>query len=276
MTSPRPLDSTVLLLGGGRMGTALLRGWIASGVPPAAIEVFDPSPSSELLCIKRQHGVAVNGDRCLHPKAEVVVLAVKPQIAKLAVESIRARTQPKSLIISIMAGKTIADLRMLFPDAGMVVRAMPNLASAVGRGMTVAIKDAPDHARHVTLAEDILSAVGHLEWLESELLMDAATAVSGSGPAFVLYFAECLTSAGMRVGLPQAVAEQLSRKTIEGVGELLYRMDQPPVALRHAVTSPGGTTEAGLEILMASGQLQTLLDATVSAAARRSQVLSKL
>jgi pyrroline-5-carboxylate reductase len=128
----------------------------------------------------------------------------------------------------------------------------------------------------VKLAEDILSAVGHLEWLESEPLMDAATAVSGSGPAFVLYFAECLTSAGMRDGLPQAVAEQLSRKTIEGVGELLYRMDQTPSELRHGVTSPGGTTEAGLEILMASGQLQTLLDATVSAAARRSQVLSKL
>jgi pyrroline-5-carboxylate reductase len=180
------------------------------------------------------------------------------------------------VIISIMAGKTIADLRTLLPDAGMVVRAMPNLASAVGRGMTVAFKDLPDHARHVKLAEDILSAVGHLEWLDSEPVMDAATAVSGSGPAFVLYFAECLSLAGMRIGLPQAVAELLSRKTIEGVGELLYRMDHPPVALRQAVTSPGGTTEAGLEILMASGQLQTLLDATVSAAARRSQMLSKL
>jgi pyrroline-5-carboxylate reductase len=258
------------------MGTSLLRGWIANGVPPAAIEVIDPSPSPELLSIKRQHGIAINGDRCLQPNAEVIVLAVKPQTATLAVESIRSRTQSNPLIISIMAGKTITDLRTLFPDAGMVVRAMPNLASAVGRGMTVAIRDMPNYARHVKLAEDILSAVGHLEWLESEPLIDAATAVSGSGPAFVFYFAECLTLAGIRAGLPQAVAEQLSRKTIEGVGELLYRTDQPPLALRHAVTSPGGTTEAGLEILMASGQLQTLVDATVSAAARRSQVLSKL
>jgi len=276
MTSPCPLDSTILLLGGGKMGTALLRGWIASGIAPAAVEVVDPSPSPDLLCIERQHGIVVNGDRCLHPTAEVIVLAVKPQAAALAVEGIQSRIQQKSLIISIMAGKTIEDLRTLFPDAAMVVRAMPNLASAVGRSMTVAIKDGPDHARHVKFAEDILSAVGHLEWLENEPLMDTATAISGSGPAFVLYFAECMTSAGMRLGLPQAVAEQLSRKTIEGVGELLYRMDQPPVALRHAVTSPGGTTESGLEILMASGQLQTLLDATVSAAARRSRMLSKL
>ncbi|MBZ6079319.1 pyrroline-5-carboxylate reductase dimerization domain-containing protein [Microvirga puerhi] len=142
--------------------------------------------------------------------------------------------------------------------------------------MSVAIKDMPSDARHVQLAADILTAVGHLEWLESETLMDAATAVSGSGPAFACYFAECLALAGMRAGLSHAVAEQLSRKTLEGVGELLYRTNCLPIELRHSVTSPGGTTEAGLEILMASGQLQTLLDDTVSAAARKSQMLSQL
>src|SRR5690348_1376468 len=113
MTSPCPLDSTILLIGGGKMGTALLRGWIASGIPPAAVEVVDPSPSPDLLCIERQYKIAVNGDRCLHPRAEVVVLAVKPQIATHAVEGVRSRMRQKSLIISIMAGKTIEDLRTL-------------------------------------------------------------------------------------------------------------------------------------------------------------------
>ena len=266
-----PRGGTILLLGAGRMGGAMLRGWLAQGVPASAISVADPSPAPELAELAARTGVRLNpADRAA---VDVLVVAVKPQMVESAAAGVQAMLAPHTLVLSIMAGKTLADLRRLFPAAGSVVRAMPNLPAAVGRGATVAVAEAgcpPDRRER---AASLLTAVGSLEWLADEALVDAATALSGSGPAYVFYLVECLTRAGMEVGLPADVSERLARATVEGAGALMGATGQPAAELRAGVTSPGGTTAAGLSKLMADDHLQTLLNATLRAAAQRAAEL---
>ncbi|CAO3410132.1 pyrroline-5-carboxylate reductase [Azospirillum largimobile] len=272
-TSPAYGD-TILLLGAGRMGSALLRGWLAQGIPAASITVIDPQPDKAL------EGLAVDTGFQLNPAepglADVLVVAVKPQLAAAAAQDMQARLGEHSLVVSIMAGKTLADLRRLFPAAGGFVRAMPNLAAAVGRGATVLIADPSCRVEQAAQAARLLSAVGELEWLADETLMDAATAVSGSGPAYVFYLVECLTRAGIEAGLPPDTAERLARVTIEGAGELLRQTGLPAAELRSNVTSPGGTTQAGLSVLMRDGRMEALVSATVAAAAARARDLGSV
>lgn len=272
-TSPANGD-TILLLGAGRMGSALLRGWLAQGIPAASITVIDPQPDKAL------EGLAIDTGFQLNPAepglADVLVVAVKPQLAAAAAQDMQARLGEHSLVVSIMAGKTLADLRRLFPAAGGFVRAMPNLAAAVGRGATVLIADPSCRVEQAAQAARLLSAVGELEWLADETLMDAATAVSGSGPAYVFYLVECLTRAAIEAGLPPETAERLARATIEGAGELLRQTGLPAAELRSNVTSPGGTTQAGLSVLMRDGRMEALVSATVAAAAARARDLGSV
>ncbi|MBY3755807.1 pyrroline-5-carboxylate reductase [Azospirillum formosense] len=262
---------TTLLLGAGRMGGAMLRGWLAQGVPASAISVADPSPAPDLAELAARTGVRLNpADSTV---VDTLVVAVKPQMVESAAAGVQAVLVPHTLVLSIMAGKTLADLRRLFPAAGSVVRAMPNLPAAVGRGATVAVAEAGCPADRKARAASLLTAVGSLEWLADEALVDAATALSGSGPAYVFYLVECLTRAGVEVGLPADVSERLARATVEGAGALMGATGQPAAELRAGVTSPGGTTAAGLSKLMADDHLQSLLNATLRAAAQRAAEL---
>nr|WP_246654095.1 pyrroline-5-carboxylate reductase [Azospirillum formosense] len=253
------------------MGGAMLRGWLAQGVPASAISVADPSPAPDLAELAARTGVRLNpADSTV---VDTLVVAVKPQMVESAAAGVQAVLVPHTLVLSIMAGKTLADLRRLFPAAGSVVRAMPNLPAAVGRGATVAVAEAGCPADRKARAASLLTAVGSLEWLADEALVDAATALSGSGPAYVFYLVECLTRAGVEVGLPADVSERLARATVEGAGALMGATGQPAAELRAGVTSPGGTTAAGLSKLMADDHLQSLLNATLRAAAQRAAEL---
>lgn len=266
-------DQSILLFGGGRMGLALLRGWIAAGIEGAAISVVEPAPSEALRNLAGEVGFGVNAS--LAPRVgQAVVIAVKPQVVAEIADSVAAVVCSDTLILSVMAGKTLADLGRLFPGCGAFVRAAPNLPAAVGRGMTIAFAGSGCSPGQRDLAGRLLAGTGMLEWFEDERAMDAATALSGSGPAYIFYVADCLTQAGVAAGLARPVAERLARMTIAGAGEMLRICDRSAADLRRDVTSPGGTTEAGLRVLMTDGTLRALMTETVAAALARSRALA--
>ncbi len=191
-----------------------------------------------------------------------------------AAPTLSALAGPRTLVISILAGKTIANLAARAPQATAIVRAMPNLPASVGRGVTgVAASDAVGESQRATTTA-LLSGIGQVEWVPDESYIDAVTAVSGSGPAYVFHLVECLAEAGEAAGLPADVARRLARATIEGAGELLHRSPLDPAILRQNVTSPGGTTAAALEVLMADNGLKPLMKRAVAAAKRRAEELS--
>jgi pyrroline-5-carboxylate reductase len=260
-----------VLAGAGKMGGAMLKAWLARGLGGEGLTVIDPEPSPELVASAEAGAFALN-QPCEPP--EVLVLAIKPQALDEARDLVRLAA-PDTLLISILAGKTLADIAARFPEARAIIRAMPNLPAAVGRGITgvagnAAVTSAQRHATEV-----LLSAIGGVEWLPDERLIDAVTAVSGSGPAYVFYLAECLTSAGTSLGLPPETAARLARATIEGAGELLFRSpERTPTELRESVTSRGGTTAAALQVLMAADGLAPLVSRAVAAAKRRADELS--
>ena len=198
---------------------------------------------------------------------------MKPQIAGDVLPTVAAMVQSNTLVLSIMAGKTLSFLQAALPRAA-IVRAMPNTPAAIGRGITVAVPNAAVTTEQRLRAQHLLAASGHVEWVSDEALMDAVTAVSGSGPAYVFLLAEALTHAGIEAGLPEALAGKLARDTIAGAGELLHRSPLDPSTLRKNVTSPGGTTAAALEVLMGSDALDALMCQAVAAATKRSRELA--
>jgi len=202
------------------------------------------------------------------------VLAVKPQIAAEVVPQLAPLVKPKTVVISIMAGKTIAFLEQALPAFAAIVRAMPNLPASIGRGITVAVPNKRVDGIARALADDLLAAVGAVEWIDDECLLDAVTALSGSGPAYVFLLAESLAKAGAAAGLPANLAARLARATVAGAGELMQRSDLEAAKLRENVTSAGGTTAAALEVLMAADGLDPLLKKAIAAAARRSRELA--
>jgi pyrroline-5-carboxylate reductase len=202
-----------------------------------------------------------------------IVLAVKPQVAADVMPSVAAMTGSATLVLSIMAGKTLAFLQSGLPRTA-IVRAMPNTPASIGRGITVAVPNALVTAEQRIRAQHLLAASGAVEWISDEGLMDAVTAVSGSGPAYVFLLAEALAEAGVAAGLPEALAARLARDTVSGAGELPHRSPLDPATLRKNVTSPGGTTAAALEILMASDGLDPLMRQAVAAAIERSRDLA--
>lgn len=275
MTTPNiSLKGTgpVALVGAGKMGGAMLEGWLALGLEPAQALVIDPAPSPEISVLAGR-GVVINPPRHPMPKAQVIVVAVKPQVAAMVLPNVAPLVGDDTVIVSVMAGKTLAFLEAALPGAA-IVRAMPNTPAAIGRGITVAVPNKKVTAAQKKLAHDLLAATGAVEWIDDEALMDAVTAVSGSGPAYIFHLTEALAKAGVIAGLPPQLAETLARATVAGSGELLHRSPHHPAILRQNVTSPGGTTAAALNVLMAPDGLEALMTKAVEAATKRSRELA--
>ena len=263
---PGPL----VLLGAGKMGQAMLDGWLARGLSAKKIVVIEPQPSKAVKALARR-GLVLNPKQA--KPAAAIVIAVKPQTAPEAIPTVRPFTGKSTLVVSIMAGRTIRFLEGALPGAA-IVRAMPNTPAAIGRGITVAVGNNKVSPKQRKQATDLLAAIGAVEWASDEGVMDAVTAVSGSGPAYVFLLAEAMTKAGIAAGLPQALAAKLTRETVAGSGELLHRSDLDAAALRQNVTSPGGTTAAALEVLMGPGGFDELLTRAIAAATRRGRELA--
>ena len=264
------ITGTIVLAGAGKMGGAMLTGWLAGGLDASRVAVVEPSPSDEIKALAAR-GVRLNpAEKSI---AEALVMAVKPQTFREAGPMLKPFIGASTLVVSIMAGTKIAALEEVC--GGMVVRAMPNTPAAIGRGITVAVPAMNVSAAQRTTADALLRATGSVEWVEDEKLMDAVTAVSGSGPAYVFLLAEELARAGVEAGLPAELATKLARETVAGSGELLHRSDLPAATLRQNVTSPGGTTAAALEVLMGHDGLQQLMIRAIAAATKRSIELAK-
>lgn len=253
------------------MGRALLAGWLAAGIDTAAVRVVEPDADNRAQV---PAGVAATASPPPVPRADAVVLAVKPQRLAEVAPIYRPWAAEGSLVLSIAAGRTLAALADWLGGDAALVRAMPNTPAAVGRGITVACANAAVGADQRRLADRLLAAVGGVEWVDDEALLDAVTAVSGSGPAYVFLVAECLAEAGRAAGLPAGLAERLARATVSGAGELMHRWAAPVAELRQQVTSPGGTTEAALQRLMATDGLQPLLTEAVRLATLRARQLA--
>lgn len=269
---PASLPRSLILVGAGKMGGAMLEGWLRIGMKGAAITLVDPHIAEPMSALAAKEGMAVNPPSA--GPAEVVVLATKPQMLDTAAPAVQALIGPQTLLISILAGKTLGDLAIRLPNAHAIVRAMPNLPASVQRGVTAAAAGAGVSEAQRLMADALLASIGRVEWLEDEGLIDAVTAVSGSGPAYVFHLVECLAAAGAAAGLPAELAERLARATVEGAGEMLFQSPLPPATLRQNVTSPGGTTAAALEVLMADNGMAPLLRRAVAAAKRRAEELS--
>jgi pyrroline-5-carboxylate reductase len=273
VTATGPLTNvrgTIALAGAGKMGVAMLTGWLAGGLDANRVVVVEPFPSDDIKAL------AAKGVR-LNPKddgaADTLVVAVKPQMFREAGPALKQLVGPSTLVVSIMAGTPVAALEAIC--GGMVVRAMPNTPAAIGRGITVAVAAKNVSAAQRATADALLRATGSVEWVDDESLMDAVTAVSGSGPAYVFLLAEELARAGVEAGLPAELATKLARETVAGSGELLHRSDLPSATLRQNVTSPGGTTAAALEVLMGQDGMQPLMIRAIAAATKRSKELAK-
>jgi pyrroline-5-carboxylate reductase len=262
----------ILLVGAGKMGSALLEGWLRLGLDPDRVAVIEPTPSPEIAALAAR-GLSLNPDLHALGAINVIVFAVKPQIAAEAIAPLAPFVRATTLVVSIMAGRTLQFLSASLKGAGAIVRAMPNTPAAISRGITVAVPLRTDSAQR-GIAQSLLAATGAVEWIENEALMDAVTAVSGSGPAYVFLLAEALAQAGTAAGLPPALAEKLARETIAGSGELLHRSPLGAGTLRENVTSPGGTTAAALEVLMAKNGLAPLMRHAIAAATARSRQLA--
>jgi pyrroline-5-carboxylate reductase len=266
------IDGSIVLAGAGKMGGALLTGWIAQGLDPARVAVIEPHPSDEIRALAAK-GVRLNPASGDIGAVAALVVAVKPQMFQEAAAALRKWAQPSTLVVSIMAGTTIAALSAAC--GGSVVRAMPNTPAAIGRGITVAVADNNVGSEQRAMAHALLAATGTVEWVDDEALMDAVTAVSGSGPAYVFLLAEELARAGVAAGLPADLAAKLARETVAGSGELLHRSELDAATLRQNVTSPGGTTAAALNVLMQPDAMQALMTRAVAAATKRSKELAK-
>ena len=266
------IKGPIVLAGAGKMGGAMLSGWLAQGLDARHLGVIEPHPSDEISALAAK-GIRLNPSPKDIGAAATLVVALKPQMFREAGLMLKSFAGPSTLVVSIMAGATIASIEAVC--GGMVVRAMPNTPAAIGRGITVAVAANQVSPAQRAVADALLRATGSVEWIDDESLMDAVTAVSGSGPAYVFLLAEELARAGVEAGLPPALATKLARETVSGSGELLHRSELASATLRQNVTSPGGTTAAALEVLMAKDGMQPLLTRAVAAATRRSKELAK-
>lgn len=270
------LNGPVILAGAGKMGSALLTQLVARGLSPQQIHVQEPYPSKSIVHFSSEYGILVAPQiGPLVSSPSVIILAVKPQDMENVFPSLSLLAGPETVILSIAAGRTVASFEKRLPPNTSVVRAMPNTPAQVGSGITACIANSATTLTQRTLATEILSSLGEVVWLDRELDMDVVTAISGSGPAYVFYFVECLTQAGISAGLSPEVAARLARATVIGAGELLRQSKSDVETLRENVTSPGGTTAAALKVLTKVRGLQDLLIQAIDAAVQRSRDLSK-
>ncbi|QUS41239.1 pyrroline-5-carboxylate reductase [Tardiphaga alba] len=271
-TSPlSSLNGHIVLAGAGKMGGAMLMGWLAGGLDPKRVVVLDPYLSDEIKALAAT-GARLNPDISEIGEVAALILAVKPQMFADVGPTLRAIVGD-SLVVSIMAGTTIAGISKTC--GGRIVRAMPNTPAAIGRGITVAVAASDVAPAQRELTDALLRATGSVEWVEDECLIDAVTAVSGSGPAYVFLLAEEMARAGIAAGLPPELAMKLARETVSGSGELLRQSELDAATLRKNVTSPGGTTAAALNVLMAEDGFEPLLTKAIAAATARSKELAK-
>jgi pyrroline-5-carboxylate reductase len=266
------IQGTIVLAGAGKMGGAMLTGWLAQGLDANCVGVIEPHPSQEISALTIK-GIRLNPSPRDIGNVATLVVALKPQMFREASAMLKSFTGPSTLVVSIMAGATIASIEQVC--GGSVVRAMPNTPAAIGRGITVAVAAKNVSTAQRAVADALLRATGSVEWVNDESLMDAVTAVSGSGPAYIFLLAEELARAGVEAGLPLELATKLARETVSGSGELLHRSELSSATLRQNVTSPGGTTAAALEVLMGPDGMQSLLTRAVAAATRRGKELAK-
>jgi pyrroline-5-carboxylate reductase len=265
------VPGTILLAGAGKMGGAMLTGWLNAGVALSRIAVIEPHLSEDLRKLAALD-LRINPTTDEAGPLAALVVAVKPQSFGEAAALLKTFTQPSTLVVSIMAGVTIAKINAAC--GGAVVRAMPNTPAAIGRGMTVAAPAPSVSAAQRAFADALLRSTGEVEWVDDEALMDAVTAVSGSGPAYIFLLAEELARAGIAAGLPAELATKIARETVSGAGELLHQSDLDAAILRKNVTSPGGTTAAALDVLMGKDGLEELMTRAVAAATKRSKELA--
>lgn len=266
------LPASLTLVGAGKMGGAMLAGWLAGGLDPARTTVIDPHPSEAIRGLCAERGLSLNPDA--PPRSDALVLAMKPQGLDAAAPMLAPLVDERTLVVSILAGKTIANLRARLPAARAIIRAMPNLPASIGRGATGAVASHDVGVQQRAQGDALLASVGRVEWLDDEVLIDALTAVSGSGPAYVFLLAEAMTAAGIAAGLPPDMAARLARSTVSGAAALLDASDREAGALRQDVTSPGGTTAAALAVLMRAGGVPDLMREAVAAARDRAGALS--
>lgn len=268
----------IVLIGCGNMGGALLQGWLTRGLSPDAVIVQDPSPPPATATHLQAHAVrtvATSAEISAGTQASVLIMAVKPQVMNEVYAAAQPLIGPQTVVLSIAAGRTISSFEQPAPPATAVVRSIPNTPSAIGRGITICCANPHTSDAQRDICSKLLTAIGEVGWVDEERLIDAATAISGSGPAYVFHLAECLAAAGRHLGLPDALAAQMANATVSGAGELIRVSDETPAQLRKNVTSPNGTTQAALDVLMADpGGLPELMRQAADAARRRSEELA--
>jgi pyrroline-5-carboxylate reductase len=262
----------LVLVGAGKMGGAMARGWLEAGLPASSLTIVEPNPSPEIASLAADRGVALNAPIAAPP--DMLALAVKPQSLEQVAPQIAPLAGEQTLLVSIIAGKTLDNLRARFPQASAVVRAMPNTPAAIGRGVTAAFANAEVNPEQRAWCARLLGAVGAFFWVDDEDAIDVVTAISGSGPAYVFALTEALAAAAEKLGLPQELSMNLARGTVEGAVELMRRDSATaPATLRRNVTSPGGTTAAALAVLQGPEGLDELMaKATAAARARAAEM----
>ena len=262
----------ILLVGCGNMGQALLKGWLEQGWSRSDIQVVEPDKDAQSTI--ESLGVEVGGARVANTHAEVVVLAVKPQQLKIVLPDYLDFTEKGHVFLSIAAGRPIAFYESILGSQISIVRGMPNMSASIGQSMTVLVGNSMvDHRQHEA-CEAVMAAVGRVAWLEDESLMNTVTAISGSGPAYVFLLIESLAAAGIDMGLSRELAAELALATVAGASVLAINSEVDPAELRRQVTSPGGTTEAALAVLMDNNALLELMKEAVHAATERGQDLA--
>ena len=267
-------EFTLALIGAGNMGGAMLGGWLDQGLPAERILVVDPSPGEAMRAMMERSGVRHAAGAAGESPVDVMILAVKPQVMADVLPGLMPLAGANTVAVSVAAGITIAQLSRGLEDRCAIIRSMPNTPSLVKRGMTVCCADERVSDVQRDRVDALLKAIGKVEWVADEGLIDAVTAVSGSGPAYVFLLAECMAQAGIEAGLDPQLAMTLARETVAGAGELLIRSPETPSRLRQNVTSPNGTTAAALEVLMGEDGMGPLMKAAVAAAKKRSQELA--
>ncbi len=262
----------LLLVGCGKMGAALVSGWLEGGLAEARMLVVEPN--RDVAAALGVPGVAALSEVADDFQPAVVVFAVKPQVMDQVIAPCRRFSRPEVVFLSIAAGTPIAAFESSLGAQAAVVRAMPNTPAAVHRGMSVLTANRNASAAQRATCESLLAAVGEVAWVEDEALIDPVTAVSGGGPAYVFLLVETLARAGVEAGLPEDLALRLARVTVAGSGELLRQTSEAVATLRENVTSPGGTTQEALKVLMAEDGLQPLMTRAIAAATRRGRALA--
>ena len=271
------IEGTILLVGCGKMGNALLKGWFAKGLNPVDVMVVEPAGREAVYAAADHPALVVLSDSTAVPSdfaPDVVVFAVKPQTATDVIPPYKRMAYSGTVFISIVAGLSSEKLQNMLGEKVAVVRAMPNTPASIGQGVSVLYASSDASPSQKRVCKVLMAAVGHTAWIETEALMDAVTAVSGSGPAYVFLLAELMAAAGIKEGLPSDLAALIARATVAGAGSLLAADESPASTLRENVTSPGGTTEAALKVLMSDEGLPKLMNRAISAAAKRSKDLA--